>query len=70
MIHFVDTLPTFVAKIKNLTSKVTSGNFAMFEKFSEVIEGGKKEETEFCLQNATMSPSKWLPRILQVLAWS
>ncbi len=49
VIHFVDTLRAFVAKIKNWTSKVSSGNFAMFEKFSEVTDG--KEETDSCLQN-------------------
>ncbi len=51
--HFVDTLRAFVAKIKNWTSKVSSGNFAMFEKFSEVTDG--KEETNSCLQNEVIS---------------
>ncbi len=45
-----------VAKIKNWTSKVSSGNFAMFEKFSEVIDG--KEETDSCLQNEVISHLK------------
>ena len=53
VIHFVDTLRAFVAKIKNWTSKVSSGNFAMFEKFSEVTDG--KEETDSCLQNEVIS---------------
>lgn len=54
VIHFVDTLRTFVAKIKNWNRKVSSGNFAMFEKFSEVAEG-KEEEIESCLQNEIIS---------------
>ncbi len=33
VIHFVDTLRAFVAKIKNWTSKVSLGNFAVFEIF-------------------------------------
>ncbi len=49
VIHFVDTLRAFVAKIKNWTSKVSLGNFAVFEIFSEVTDG--KEETDSCLQN-------------------
>ncbi len=53
MIYFVDTLRAFVAKIKNWTSKVSSGNFAVFEKFSEVTDG--KEETDSCLQNEVIS---------------
>ncbi len=53
MIHFVDTLRAFVAKIKNWTSKVNSGNFVRFEKFSEVTDG--KEETHSCLQNEVIS---------------
>ncbi len=53
VIHIVDTLRVFVAKIKNWTSKVSSGNFVMFEKFSEVTDG--KEETHSCLQNEVIS---------------
>ncbi|XP_064113668.1 zinc finger BED domain-containing protein 5-like [Macrobrachium nipponense] len=50
VIHFVDTLRAFVAKMKNWSRKVSSGNFAMFEKLCEVAEG-REEETESCLQN-------------------
>ncbi len=53
VIHFVDTLRVFVAKIKNWTSKVSLGNFAMFEKFSEATDG--KEETDSCFQNEVIS---------------
>ncbi len=53
VIHLVDTLRAFVAKIKNWISKVSSGKFALFEKFSEVTDG--KEETDSCLQNEVIS---------------
>ncbi len=53
VIHFVDTLRTFVAKIKNWTKILSLSNFVIFEKFSEVTEG--KEETESCLQNEIIS---------------
>ncbi len=53
VIHFVDTLCAFVAKIKNWTIKVSSGNFTMFETFSEVTDG--KAETDSCLQNEVIS---------------
>ncbi len=49
VLNFVDTLRAFVAKIKNWTSKVSLGNFAVFEIFSEVTD--EKEQTDSCLQN-------------------
>ena len=49
VIHFVDSLRTFIAKVQNWARKVKSGNFAMFEKFCEVTEGEK--EIDSCLQN-------------------
>ncbi|XP_064078519.1 SCAN domain-containing protein 3-like [Macrobrachium nipponense] len=54
IIRFVDTLRAFVAKMKNWSRKVSSGNFAMFEKLCEVAEG-REEETESCLQNEIIS---------------
>ncbi|XP_064116618.1 zinc finger BED domain-containing protein 5-like [Macrobrachium nipponense] len=54
VIHFVDTLRAFVAKMKNWSGKVSSGNLAMFEKLCEVAEG-REEETESCLQNEIIS---------------
>ncbi|XP_064106847.1 protein FAM200A-like [Macrobrachium nipponense] len=54
VIHFVDTLRAFVAKMKNCFRKISSGNFAMFEKFCEVAEE-REEETESCLHNEIIS---------------
>ncbi|XP_064107991.1 zinc finger BED domain-containing protein 5-like [Macrobrachium nipponense] len=48
IIHFVDTLRAFIAKM-NWSRKVSSGNFAMFDKPCEEAEG-REEETESCLQ--------------------
>ncbi len=54
VIHFVDTLRTSIANIKNWTRKVSLGNFAMFEKFSEIAER-KEKEIESFLQNYIIS---------------
>ncbi len=43
VIHFVDTLRAFVAKIKSWSRKVTTGIFPMFENFPEVAKGKAKE---------------------------
>ena len=50
VIHFVDALRAFMAKIKNWIRKLNLGNFAMFEKFCEVVEG-EEGEIDSCLQD-------------------
>ncbi|XP_064110310.1 zinc finger BED domain-containing protein 5-like [Macrobrachium nipponense] len=54
VIHFVDILCAFVAKMKNWSRKVSSGNFAVFGKLCKVAEG-REEDTESCLQNEIIS---------------
>ncbi|XP_066969189.1 protein FAM200C-like [Macrobrachium rosenbergii] len=49
VIHFVDSLHAFIAKIQNWVRKINAGNSAMFENFCEVVEGEK--ELDPCLQN-------------------
>ncbi|XP_066958832.1 zinc finger BED domain-containing protein 5-like [Macrobrachium rosenbergii] len=49
VIHFVDSLRAFIAKIQNWVRKINAGNFAMFQNICEVVEGEK--ELDPCFQN-------------------